>query len=166
LTSEPPPRSPTSSTLRKQRQYRAATEERHKATDNTHQPQQHQTTLICTYQKWYRYHISLKNTTAAAVALVSALWRRTWWGKRKAERDRTPPAHTCSSPLPSPPVAATTATTPLPAFTCSQEPSGVVTSDPWSQPNMQVKHQKYRQRVLDHDYVYLKCLSEHSNRGF
>ena len=114
-----PTRTPTSSTLRKQRQYRAATEERHAATNNTQQPQQHKTTLICTYQQRYRYHISLKNTTAAAVTLVTAVWRRTWWGKRKAERDRTPSAHKCASHWPSPPVAATTATTAAPTMRSS-----------------------------------------------
>mmetsp|Transcript_77922 Transcript_77922/g.155972 ORF Transcript_77922/g.155972 Transcript_77922/m.155972 type:complete len:137 (-) Transcript_77922:524-934(-) len=47
-------------------------------------------------------HVSLKETTAAAVALVSAVWRRTWWGKGKVERDRTPSAHKRSSPWSSP----------------------------------------------------------------
>jgi hypothetical protein len=46
---------------------------------NTQQPQQHQKTLSCIYQEQNRYKIYLKEPTAAAVALVSAVWRRAWW---------------------------------------------------------------------------------------
>jgi hypothetical protein len=74
--------------------------------------------------------------------------------------------HKCSSPWPTTPVAATTATTALPALACSQRPVGVVTSESWSLPNIQVKHHENGKSVTDRVFVYLKCLSVGSNRGF
>jgi hypothetical protein len=87
-------------------------------------------------------------------------------GGGEGGRDPTPSAHKCSSPWPTTPVATATATTALPAFSCSQRPVGVVTSESWSLPNIQVKHHENGKSVTDRVFVYLECLSVGSNRGF